>query len=375
LCNSSSGLVAINNVFFPCCNVNKKINISLNAFEIYGNVYNSDKNDFNIIPVFSEFYKNNKMLHLICCKHCIFITRDPISIIKHGVNHVNNEVVTKMIVSNKNINLSYMKLEFAKPYYYNDKHYPSINILDNVVMYHAIYPNGVYFKTQKRLNILKKYNKIENIECLEMADINKENAFNTFTRLAKKYGFTPPNDPIPFQGRVNNSNGDLIYLPVTLYAHPYDLTHPKAEDDTSFSLEGGVSIIITTHQIHPKKEGFVDITKEIFDNKKLMFDNIVLLVKSNEYEILKNNQELFLASKKYLNDYMDALEKHEQKIKDNLITEEQILDYLKDKKDLRIKLKSILDEDLTYVRENHPEYLQKWKYYQEFEKMCKELDG
>ncbi|HAA2207934.1 TPA_asm: hypothetical protein GEA50_08545, partial [Campylobacter jejuni] len=183
--------------------MNKKINISLNAFEIYGNVYNSDKNDFNIIPVFSEFYKNNKMLHLICCKHCIFITRDPISIIKHGVNHVNNEVVTKMIVSNKNINLSYMKLEFAKPYYYNDKHYPSINILDNVVMYHAIYPNGVYFKTQKRLNILKKYNKIENIECLEMADINKENAFNTFTRLAKKYGFTPPNDPIPFQGRVN----------------------------------------------------------------------------------------------------------------------------------------------------------------------------
>ncbi|ENE9183536.1 hypothetical protein ABOD81_001858, partial [Campylobacter jejuni] len=61
--------------------------------------------------------------------------------------------MTKMIVSNKNINLSYMKLEFAKPYYYNDKHYPSINILDNVVMYHAIYPNGVYFKTQKRLNI------------------------------------------------------------------------------------------------------------------------------------------------------------------------------------------------------------------------------
>ncbi|HFZ5011693.1 TPA: DUF2972 domain-containing protein, partial [Campylobacter jejuni] len=94
------------------------------------------------------------------------------------------------------------------------------------------------------------------------------------------------------------------------------------------------------------------------------------LVKSNEYEMLKNNQELFLASKKYLNDYMDALEKHEQKIKDNLITEEQILDYLKDKKDLRIKLKQLIDDDLTYVRENHPEYLQKWKYYQEFEKLC-----
>ncbi|EAL5741325.1 glycosyl transferase, partial [Campylobacter lari] len=87
-------------------------------------------------------------------------------------------------------------------------------------------------------------------------------------------------------------------------------------------------------------------------------------------EILKNNQELFLASKKYLNEYMNALEKHEQKIKDNLITEEQILDYLKDKKDLRIKLKQLIDDDLAYVRENHPEYLQKWKYYQEFERLC-----
>ncbi|WP_325099646.1 DUF2972 domain-containing protein [Campylobacter sp. TTU_617] len=39
-----------------------------------------------------------------------------------------------------------------------------------------------------------------------------------------------------------------------------------------------------------------------------------------------------------------------------------------------MKLKRILDEDLTYVKEHHPKYLQKWKYYQEFEKMCKELD-
>ncbi|EII0701331.1 DUF2972 domain-containing protein [Campylobacter lari] len=370
LVNSSSGLVAISSVFFPSCGINKKVNISLSVSEVYRNIYDSNENDFNIIPVCSEFYKNNKILHLMCfCRYCMFVVRDPISIIKHAVNHTNNEIMNKMMIPNKNINLKCIKLEFAKPYYYNCKNYPSLGLVDVVIMCHSK-PNGVYFKTQKCLNILNKYNKIENIECLEMADINKENAFNTFTRLAKKYGFTPPSDPIPFQGRANRNQGDLIYLPVTLYAHPYDLTNPKAEDDTSFGLEGGVSIIITTHQIHPKKEGFADITCEIFSRRKLMFDNIVLLVNSNEYETLKNNQELFLASKKYLNEYMNALEEHEQKIKDNLITEEQILDYLKDKKDLRIKLKNILDEDLTYVRENHPEYLQKWRYYQEFEKLC-----
>ncbi len=313
-----------------------------------------------------------KLLHLLQCFNAItiiFIARDPISIFKHAINHIDNERVYRNIQHS----MRYYRLLnnscfiFPKIYYgYSNDAKPNISL-----SFEKIFKNSeFYFTTQKRLDILRQYNKIKNIECLELEDINKENAFDTFTRLAKKYDFTPPNDPIPFQGRVNNSNGDLIYLPVTLYTHPYDLTNYSTDDNTSFGLKGGVNIIITTHQIHPKKDGFVDVSYEIFNDRKLMFDNIILLVKYNEYEVLKSNQELFLASKKYLNNYMDALEKHEQKIKDNLITEEQILDYLKDKKDLRIKLKKILDKDLTYVRENHPEYLQKWKYYQEFEKLC-----
>ncbi|EAI3764036.1 DUF2972 domain-containing protein [Campylobacter coli] len=320
---------------------------------------------------FSRKLMMSKLLHLFLDSDAVvFIERDPFSIFKHAVNHIDNAYMQRYSIkySMKQYRLS-ADLNFAFPemrYYYSHEERPKISVSFEKVLNDS----ELYFTTQKRLDILRQYNKIENIECLEMEDINKENAFGTFTRLAKKYDFTPPNDPIPFQGKVNRNQGDLIYLPVTLYAHSYDLTNFSTEDNTSFGLKGGVNIIITTHQIHPKKDGFVDVSYEIFNDRKLMFDNIILLVKCNEYEVLKSNQELFLASKKYLNDYMNALEKHEQKIKDNLITEEQILDYLKDKKYLRIKLKKILDEDLTYVRENHPEYLQKWKYYQEFEKLC-----
>ncbi|MCW1729625.1 hypothetical protein OLX76_07180 [Campylobacter jejuni] len=66
-------------------------------------------------------------------------------------------------------------------------------------------------------------------------------------------------------------------------------------DSTSFALEGGVEIIITTHQLHSNKSGFVDITKEIFDDRKLMFDNIILLVKSNEYEMLKKQSRIIFS--------------------------------------------------------------------------------
>ncbi|MBK1992325.1 DUF2972 domain-containing protein [Campylobacter sp. 2018MI35] len=38
-------------------------------------------------------------------------------------------------------------------------------------------------------------------------------------------------------------------------------------------------------------------------------------------------------------------------------------------------MKNLIDDDLTYVRENHPEYIEKWKYYKEFEKICEELDN
>ncbi|MBX2078910.1 DUF2972 domain-containing protein [Campylobacter peloridis] len=178
----------------------------------------------------------------------------------------------------------------------------------------------------------------------------------------------PPQDPKPFQGRVNRSQGDLVVLPVIFYANKHDLDPQSTVN--SFKSKESLKIVISTHYLSPDIKDYMDITKEIFDNRKLMFNNIILLIKNKDYQLLHDDKELFLASKKYLNEYMNALEEHEQKIKNNLITEEQILDYLKDKKDLRVKLKQLIDDDLTYIKENHPEYLQKWKHYQKFEKLC-----
>ncbi|MFG6702868.1 DUF2972 domain-containing protein, partial [Campylobacter coli] len=48
--------------------------------------------------------------------------------------------------------------------------------------------------------------------------------------------------------------------------------------------------------------------------------------------------------------------------------------YLKENKELRVKLKNILDKELVHIKQHRPDIVASWKYYQEFEKMCKELD-
>ena len=58
----------------------------------------------------------------------------------------------------------------------------------------------------------------------------------------------------------------------------------------------------------------------------------------------------------------------------NQIKEEQILIYLKENKILRKKLKQILDEELAHIKIHRPDIVASWKYYNEFEKICEELD-
>ncbi|EKK4765815.1 DUF2972 domain-containing protein, partial [Campylobacter jejuni] len=56
------------------------------------------------------------------------------------------------------------------------------------------------------------------------------------------------------------------------------------------------------------------------------------------------------------------------------LCEKDILHYLSlDKKYRDIYLK-IINYNLTTLKQHRPDIVASWKYYQEFEKMCKELD-
>lgn len=90
---------------------------------------------------------------------------------------------------------------------------------------------------------------------------------------------------------------------------------------------------------------------------------------------MQKNSRLF---EKYINvisKYIEKLDGYIKNIKSTLISENQILNSLKSNKTLRTKIKLILDQELKYIKQHRPDIVASWKYYQEFEKMCEELDG
>ncbi|EOH2507297.1 DUF2972 domain-containing protein, partial [Campylobacter jejuni] len=72
--------------------------------------------------------------------------------------------------------------------------------------------------------------------------------------------------------------------------------------------------------------------------------------------------------------FLSILNKKFIYIKKSKITTNGILWCLKKNSELKKILKKILDEELIHIKQHRPDIVASWKYYQEFEKMCKELD-
>ncbi|PCM54180.1 hypothetical protein CP502_15370 [Campylobacter sp. BCW_8712] len=58
----------------------------------------------------------------------------------------------------------------------------------------------------------------------------------------------------------------------------------------------------------------------------------------------------------------------------DLINENKILNYLKENKKSAVNIRNIINKELNFIKCHRPDIVASWKYYQEFEKICKELD-
>ena len=100
-----------------------------------------------------------------------------------------------------------------------------------------------------------------------------------------------------------------------------------------------------------------------------------MLFRSMEhYTILSQNKLLLKETLEYLNKFVLALWEKKEWIRQMQWNEAKVLEYLRDDKSLRNEIYEKLKKELVHIKANRPDIVESWKYYQEFERMCEELD-
>ena len=371
--------------FLQNCKVN--VNDAISCKDLYTINYNTflahkdEKNCFFCYCYYILATQDSpKMISLFRKKPLFFIIRDPIERLQHAINHLTEWGHNGLYIEYKNaINLTCDYNFLFKPLTYEGYGAkPNLGFLDLDVSYKL---NKLSLYDTSAINALK--DKTNSIYLVEFNDLKPDKAFDTFCKLADNLVFERPANKEIFTNRVNRSRGNaLIALPVIFYVHSSDLPNVFKEGKkerrnlASIKNQNSIKLIITLpHYLDDEQKGFVDIIDEIEPNLIINDTKILVILSKDDLSKLKENTELFEATKDYLRGYINTLKDIQKEIKSSLINEKQILEYLRQNGKARKSIKGILDNELSYIKTHHPEFIQKWKHYLEFEKMCKELDS
>ncbi|MBZ7960444.1 DUF2972 domain-containing protein, partial [Campylobacter molothri] len=315
--------------------------------EMYRVIYEQSKTQ-NALGLYGNFWiKGNYFYDTLSLKPTLYLTRDPLSRMKAYINHA----YPKNDLFIHDISLENNPLEVLDCICYADG-------LDTISV--ELCKRWIFEKSENLFQVQKHFIHFLNrcdISYIDMEEINLENAFDTMKKLAKKFNFSEPDikNLIVFQTRMTGI---------------FDFILPK---NLNILLnDEKIQIIITTK--NRTIGNFIDITNKIFD-KKLKNKNLTLYITQKHFNKLSKNHKIFKQCQDYLSLFLIELEKKVENEQNKKINEIDILKYLKQNQESRIELKKILDMELIHIKQHRPDIVASWKYYQEFEKMCKELDA
>lgn len=107
-------------------------------------------------------------------------------------------------------------------------------------------------------------------------------------------------------------------------------------------MQGGFTLFITLpHYLNEEQKSFKELSLEFLGEKLFLAGSEILLLMGEEVLNLRQNVKLFEATKTYLKGYIKALKNEVARIKANLYSEEEIIEYLSFNEDLRQELKQI----------------------------------
>ncbi|RTJ99549.1 hypothetical protein C3H36_06875, partial [Campylobacter jejuni] len=312
-----------------------------------------DKHMHKALDISDYFYKDCiKYFNLIQNDQCYYLicTRDPIEQFKTSFNFPLIHHDRKPNYINLNDLDIYNRLNnvLERVYTFNSKIYSRYDLnyfLEFNLSRICIYTTAIkYFKKAKKLYFLD--NKL----------IDPKVAYNTFKILSKELNFNKPTlDKMAFFS-FKSFNTCLAYLfPLTLV------------------INKNIKLIFCTYQNHFMEDiNYINL-KKILSIKDEYFKNIIIYI--NREDFYKLNNKLILNIEVYCNHIIKVLKNIDLAYKKHGVTEKDIIDFCKNNANFRYKVKKIFNKELAYIKQHRPDIVASWKYYQEFEQMCKELDG
>ncbi|WP_281651566.1 DUF2972 domain-containing protein, partial [Helicobacter bilis] len=195
-----------------------------------------------------------------------------------------------------------------------------------------------------------------NITYLDMQEIMPDKAFDTMTKLAKKFNFSLPKEENR-KDYVDIRFGNFFYiLPLT------------------FAMETQNSKKVKVHisAQHNIKSVSVMINHILFDTPHPLLDQVAFSMSEDDLKALQDDKETLDKVKAYMVRFLDELKKRTDYIQRNKKHENDVLEIFRGDRDLRRKFKAMLDRELIHIKAHRPDIVASWKYYQEFERMCVE---
>ena len=300
-----------------------------------------------------------KYLNLVTKNAPLFlVTRDPISIMKTWANHTKpnpNRI--------KEFNLTF------------DYH----KVLDCIVYEWSAEPNmetkEVHLVAQSnsftQSKFLQYFANNEKI-IIDAKDLSADNAYQTMQNLGKKLQL----DKKDYAKKSNTSTFHNIF-PYTLICNSNDLAMIfkdnglEQRNKKSLRQQNGIQIIITDGIRGNEWRG----NSKYVQLNGIESQQILFFIRKKDAQKLYDNNELFEATKRYLQGFIKALDKRIALEAKKQLTEKDILEYFSKNKDKRQEYKVIFDDNLAFIKELRPDIVASWKYYNEFEKMCVALDS
>ncbi|MPV93070.1 DUF2972 domain-containing protein, partial [Campylobacter hepaticus] len=295
---------------------------------------------------FHDFEKFCKLIQKKC--KFIFQIRDYFEIFTCYINHRSrkSDAVMKF---NLESNLDEV---FDRFYYFSsgENHPISLN-LKNFLSWNILHQDMGFRTCIMEYSMLQNFDNVLSVCYIDMKDIVGDNTKITMEKICNFLNIIyHPNY------NYNNIIGDLkIIFPLTL--------------DISQITSSNVELLIVEFDFIFDSNLYDDITLKIICSK--MFK---ILIKKSDLELMDNFVIEKLQSYFYYFDAAlnDKLIQEKQQIR---IKEQQYLDIYKQDVYRRKKLQEMMNYEITHIKQHRPDIVASWKYYQEFEKMCEELDG